>query len=551
MSVTFLTNEDKNKLDQDISKLSQDLTELEADVSNLSQNKADKTDLTSPFNFKGSTAYSALPTSGNTINDTYYCTDLKRRYTWNGEAWYPSSLDESEYTDELSQLSREIEETNKAVYITDTLLSFDNTKSFQYSDENLIVLLSTNFKKGEIISYLKIKNNAGGKIYLINDNDTVVRTIDYSVTSLGVVEETNVKLNYKCDENIRIAIGGNSEYRGSFMYNLSVDESFGTPVDFVKVFISDSVATFSNQNMKIVYAIEVVKKSTNKNPFDNTNVLLVDRNRRDAYNTINEAINSAKDSKENPVTILVMPGVYEEVVNIYGRRNLSIIGINKKDCILQYGSGKYLETPLRADGNFMVKNMTIKGTMEKAGNFLPTDETNGFGCYALHIDDQHPNDNDNYHVIVDNCILYSEAHSAVGIGLHKNTTVELINCELQNNISESVLESSPKRSQYGALYAHSDVSSDGNNGVSTNQKLIVKNCRITTNTDKAIRLELDWNVQQTGNSVFYGFYHNAVSKSDNTVSEEMVDIVEWGNSEISHQMVDSCGNNIQKLNCNS
>ena len=75
----------------------------------LLNTKADKVDVSAPFNFKGDTTYASLPTSGNAINDTYYCSDKKCRYTWNGEGWYQSSMNEVDYTDELAQMASEIE----------------------------------------------------------------------------------------------------------------------------------------------------------------------------------------------------------------------------------------------------------------------------------------------------------------------------------------------------------------------------------------------------------------------------------------------------------
>lgn len=60
---------------------------------------------TSPYNFKGSVAAAAnLPSSGNTVNDTYYVEALKHRMTWTGSAWQQSSMDEGEYEDELAVL---------------------------------------------------------------------------------------------------------------------------------------------------------------------------------------------------------------------------------------------------------------------------------------------------------------------------------------------------------------------------------------------------------------------------------------------------------------
>lgn len=73
----------------------------EAAVANLESIKADKTQLASPFNFKGSCLFAELPTSGNEVNDTYYVTDMTSRYSWNGTAWYQSGMSEADYTDAL------------------------------------------------------------------------------------------------------------------------------------------------------------------------------------------------------------------------------------------------------------------------------------------------------------------------------------------------------------------------------------------------------------------------------------------------------------------
>ena len=72
---------------------------------NLNGNiEALKHNLSSPYNFKGSTTFAALPASGNNVNDTYYCTDKKCNYTWNGSAWKQSSIGEAEYQAQLTQL---------------------------------------------------------------------------------------------------------------------------------------------------------------------------------------------------------------------------------------------------------------------------------------------------------------------------------------------------------------------------------------------------------------------------------------------------------------
>ncbi len=74
-------------------------------IEDLLDLKANLTDMTTPFNFKGSCTYANLPSSSNQQNDTWYVTDKKCRYTWTGSAWKQSSMDEGDYEDELSALT--------------------------------------------------------------------------------------------------------------------------------------------------------------------------------------------------------------------------------------------------------------------------------------------------------------------------------------------------------------------------------------------------------------------------------------------------------------
>lgn len=77
-----------------IAGLSPILESLEDELSEV------KGQISSPFNFKGSIDSSELPETAE-VNDTYYCTDLKYRVTWNGSEWAQSSSPEAEFTDEL------------------------------------------------------------------------------------------------------------------------------------------------------------------------------------------------------------------------------------------------------------------------------------------------------------------------------------------------------------------------------------------------------------------------------------------------------------------
>ena len=85
----------------------------------------------SPYNFKGSCLSSELPASGNTINDTYYCTDLKYRKTWNGSAWEQSSLNEADYEDELTKTNGEVSSLKEDL---DNINSFERINLFDKND---------------------------------------------------------------------------------------------------------------------------------------------------------------------------------------------------------------------------------------------------------------------------------------------------------------------------------------------------------------------------------------------------------------------------------
>ena len=86
--------------------------------------------ISSPYNSKGSVdTYGNLPTRDNVVNDTYYVADERCKYTWNGSAWYQSSLSEADYVEELSQLRTDLNDATDELTIdftkSDTLLRLD------------------------------------------------------------------------------------------------------------------------------------------------------------------------------------------------------------------------------------------------------------------------------------------------------------------------------------------------------------------------------------------------------------------------------------------
>ena len=172
------------------------------------------------------------------------------------------------------------------------------------------------------------------------------------------------------------------------------------------------------------------------------------------YTTITEALNNASDSNDNPVTILVYPGTYNESVMVGGSRNVSIVGVNKLTCILRDDTGVYENAPLEIQGNAYISNMTIISTHDNDTS-TPVDSLRS---YAAHVDYAGEGVCE-----FNNCILISKQNAAIGSGLHTNQTLKIIDCELY---SETPRESS--MTVNGALFVH-----DGQDAI--NQKLIVKN----------------------------------------------------------------------------
>lgn len=65
-----------------------------------------QTQQANPYSYKGTVAaVSNLPSSGNTVNDTYYVTAEGCLYTWNGSAWSQSSVKETDYQAALTALA--------------------------------------------------------------------------------------------------------------------------------------------------------------------------------------------------------------------------------------------------------------------------------------------------------------------------------------------------------------------------------------------------------------------------------------------------------------
>lgn len=209
------------------------------------------------------------------------------------------------------------------------------------------------------------------------------------------------------------------------------------------------------------------------------------------YATIQAAVNAAADSKDNPVTILIMPGVYNESVNVGGQRHISLIGVNKKTCIVRNDTGYYDDAPLEISGDVMVKNLTFIATHD-ATKDVPVDSLRS---YAVHADFEGAGTAE----FID-CDMISMQNAAFGSGLHQDQTIKLIRCNL---FSHTPAESSMLIN--GSLLCHSAVA-----GNTSNQHLIIDDCRVESDLSYAAYIN-DANQMfgdKTGTDMDVTFYNN-------------------------------------------
>lgn len=239
------------------------------------------------------------------------------------------------------------------------------------------------------------------------------------------------------------------------------------------------------------------------------------------YTTITAAVTNANSSESDQVTIIVCPGVYEEVVVVGGSKHISIVGVNKLTCILRDDTGNYNNAPLRIEGNAYVANMTIIATHDD----FPAGDIDTLTAYAVHADDT-----GNGVLEINNCILVSYQEAALGAGLYQDQSIVITNCELYSY--------TPAGSSFvgdGALYCHSNATAG-----TTGQHLIVRDCLIRSENSFAIHLSdsgsaAGMDATFIGNSV----YSDALLDENIVSNAAPIAITPY-----------SSGNNIKEINAN-
>lgn len=278
------------------------------------------------------------------------------------------------------------------------------------------------------------------------------------------------------------------EYAG----DVDVNSTFSTTFTSVSIVFDVKISYVNNVNDLVNDYQELIGRFP---IIDNKTVIVVAKDGSGDFLTINEALRYADKymSRETEVTVIVYPGTYKETVNVNGNRFFSIVGVNRETCIIRDDSGQYNKCPLRIEGNSYVSNLTLISTHKDDPNFVKDGIIQQLPSYGLHIDARHKDNDDDYVCTIENCKIYSEQNPAVGIGLDKNQTVNLINCEIITHRTEDVLNATgvAEGSEWawkpdgGALFYHALYPGNYTDDEGY-QRLVVKNCIIENNDDNVV-----------------------------------------------------------------
>lgn len=136
------------------------------------------------------------------------------------------------------------------------------------------------------------------------------------------------------------------------------------------------------------------------------------------FQTIKEAIDWAVKglgvSKQNPVGILIAPGVYNEKIVLNDVHGLSFYGLDKNSCIVQY-NGTYPDCVVHVQGDYYFRNLTFRNTNKNT--------------YIVH---QDPSDSTVEGTVSFEDCVFDGGSNGIGYGSGANTTLKVVNSEFKN-----------------------------------------------------------------------------------------------------------------------
>lgn len=247
------------------------------------------------------------------------------------------------------------------------------------------------------------------------------------------------------------------------------------------------------------------------------NIIIVAKNGGD-YTTISSAVSHANDTENKAITILIYPGVYTEEINALSHKNLSFVGINRETCIIKATDGRYGHDPLSYQGIGLIANLTIISTHDDY-EYNPETVEN-IKNYCIHVDNQASSARLNGTLTIQNCYLYCEQGSALGMGSRANFHVKVIGCDIRVNVPSWNV-----RKAYGGIYMHS-YDAENIEG----QELTLINNVVRTNTNTGITVAKGQSYRSPikcymYNNISYSYVNGHTASFDGTL-----DISSYGNS---------------------
>lgn len=129
---------------------------------------------------------------------------------------------------------------------------------------------------------------------------------------------------------------------------------------------------------------------------------------------IDWAVNDLGVSKENPVGILIAPGVYNEKIVLDNVHGLSFFGLDKNSCIVEY-NGSYPDCVVHVQGDYYFRNLTFRNTNKDT--------------YIVH---QDPSDSTVEGTVSFEDCIFDGGSNGIGYGSGANTTLKVVNSEFKN-----------------------------------------------------------------------------------------------------------------------
>lgn len=293
-----------------------------------------------------------------------------------------------------------------------TLAGVEGTSNTSARTKNIL-----HISKGDIVRY----SSEGYKslnVFLYNSDGSFDSFSNWTSVFGNPNEDITVANDIYCRFSSGLLTGAVITDPTSEMQNVFIlNQAYGySRIDYLE---QEAEKTKDNPQ-KIValeHDVELLQKSS---------AIIVAKDGSGDFTTIQEAVDFAKDDD----TILVMPGVYEEMVTTKidvapYQKYIHIKGYDKYRCILQTHTNERLLEPLTMSIG-SVSNMTIKNLYDES---QPHDQRRG---YCIHVDINTGTDEKRNKYVLDNCIFYSENGDCLGCGLWDNWIFEVRNCVLES-----------------------------------------------------------------------------------------------------------------------